>query len=98
MNAKNDIQRPNRKAQTYEATVNGKKVRVTVPANDEQELFDAVREQLSPHTVAAIVAFLQPVRTNNSDVDRQVQWFADELTRLVGGYEQQSRLAEELGL
>jgi len=85
--------------QTYEADVNGKKVRVTVPdAIDEQVLFDALRDNLSPHAVAAIVSFLQPVRTNNSDVDRQVHWFAEELTKLVGGYEQQSRLAEELGL
>ncbi|HOD84782.1 MAG TPA: hypothetical protein PKG77_25480 [Phycisphaerae bacterium] len=84
--------------ETYEAEVNGKKVRVTVPENDESDLFAAVREQMSPHAVAAIVSFLQPVRTNNSDVDRQVHWFAEELTKLVGGYEQQSRLAEELGL
>ena len=83
---------------TYEAEVNGRKVRVTVPENDESDLFAAVREQMSPHAVAAIVSFLQPVRTNNSDVDRQVHWFAEELTKLVGGDEQQSRLAEELGL
>ena len=84
--------------ETYEAEVNGKKVRVTVPENDESDLFAAVREQMSPHAVAAIVSFLQPVRTNNSDVDRQVHWFAEELVKLVGGYEQQSRLAVELGL
>ena len=84
--------------ETYEAEMHGKKVRVTVPENDESDLFDAFREQMSPHAVAAIVSFLQPVRTNNSDVDRQVHWFAEELTKLVGGYEQQSRLAEELGL
>ncbi|OQB78830.1 MAG: hypothetical protein BWX88_05055 [Planctomycetes bacterium ADurb.Bin126] len=88
-----------RKPQTYEAQMNGKKVRVTVPqAIDEQVLFDALRDNLSPHAVAAIVAFLQPVRTNNSDVDRQVHWFAGELTKLIGGNEQQNRLAEELGL
>ena len=85
--------------ETYEAEMNGKKVRVTVPeAIDEQVLFNALRDNLSPHAVAAIVSFLQPVHTNNSDVDRQVHWFAEELTKLVGGYEQQSRLAEELGL
>jgi hypothetical protein len=76
----------------------GRKVRITVPENDESELFDAVREQLSPHAVASIVAFLQPAQTNNPDVDRQVRWFAQELTKLVGGHERQSRLAEELGL
>lgn len=80
---------------TYDAG-NGRKV--TVPENDEQDLFDAIREQLSPHAVAAIVAFLQPARTNNPDVDRQVRWFHDQLVQLVGGYEQQARLAEELGL
>ena len=37
-------------------------------------------------------------RTNNNDVDRQVHWFAEELVKLLGGYEQQNRLAEELGL
>jgi len=84
---------------TYEVTrEDGTKARVTVPENDEQDLFDAIREQLSPHAVAAIVSYLQPARTNNSDVDRQVRWFADELVKLVGGYEQQARLAEELGL
>ena len=83
---------------TYEATVNGKKVRVTVPENDEQDLFDAVREQLSPHAVAAIASCLQANRTNNPDVDRQVRWFRDQLCDLLGGAEQQNRLAEELDL
>jgi len=83
---------------TYEAEINGKKVRVTVPENDESELFEAVREQLSPEAVASIVSHLQGARTNNQDVDRQVRWFADELVKLLGGYEQQAQLAEELGL
>jgi hypothetical protein len=69
-----------------------------VPENDESELFDAIREQLSPHAVASIVAYLQPARTNNQDVDRQVAWFAEELVKLLGGHEQQAQLAEELGL
>jgi len=80
---------------TYDAG-NGRKV--TVPENDEQDLFDAVREQLSPHAVAAIASCLQINRTNNPQVDQQVRWFHDQLCQLVGGYEQQSRLAEELGL
>ena len=88
----------NRKPKTYEATRDGRKVRVTVPENDEQELFDAIREQLSPHAVAAIASCLRINRTNNADVDHQVHWFAEELCTLLGGYEQQSRLAEELGL
>ena len=72
--------------------------KVTVPGNDEQDLFDAIREQLSPHAVAAIASCLQTNRTNNTEVDREVHWFAEELYKLLGGYEQQSRLAEELGL
>ena len=80
---------------TYDAG-NGRKV--TVPENDEQDLFLAIREQLSPHAVAAIISCLRINRTNNKDVDRQVHWFAEQLVVLLGGYEQQTRLAEELGL
>jgi hypothetical protein len=84
--------------ETYEVEVAGKKVRVTVPENDESDLFAAIREQISPEAVAAIASCLQSNRTNNPDVDRQVRWFHDQLCELLGGYEQQSRLAEELGL
>ena len=87
-----------RRPETYEAEVKGKKVRVTVPENDESELFAAIREQISPHAVAAIAACLQANRTNNPDVDRQVRWFHDQLCEMLGGDEHQSRLAEELGL
>jgi hypothetical protein len=87
------------KRNTYKhKTPDGKTVRVTVPENDESELFEAVREQLSPHAVASIVSHLQGAQTNNHDVDRQVHWFTEELVKLLGGYKQQARLAEELGL
>jgi len=33
-----------------------------------------------------------------AQVNTQVRWFRDQLVELLGGYEQQSRLAEELGL
>ena len=87
-----------RQPKTYEAKHGGKKIRVTVPENDESELFEAVREQLSPHAVDSIISHLQGARTNNTDVDRQVHWFTEELTKLLGGYEHQAHLAEELGL
>lgn len=90
--------RKDSKTQMYDAEINGKKIRVTVPENDEQDLFDAVREQLSPEAVASIVSHLQGARTNNQDVDRQVHWFTEELCKLLGGYEHQAQLAEELGL
>jgi len=61
------------------------------------DLLDAIREQLSPHTVAAVATCLQANRTNNPDVDRQVRWLHDQLCELLGGSEQQARLAEELG-
>ena len=87
------------KPKTYEAEVAGRKVRVTVPDDTrEDDLFDAIRENLSPQAVAAIVAYLQPATTNNDAVNRQLRWFAGRLTEQVGGPEQQGRLAEEVSL
>ena len=87
-----------RKPKTYPvARADGRVVRVTVPENDEQDLFDAIREQMSPHAVAAIIAYLQPARTNNRDVDRQVRWFSDRLSELIGA-DELKRLIKELGL
>jgi len=97
MKARTSMTRASR-PETYEVEVAGKKVRVTVPENDESDLFAAIREQISPGAVAAIASCLQANRTNNPDVDRQVRWFRDQLCEMLGGYEQQSRLAEELGL
>jgi len=65
---------------------------------DEQDLFDALKDNLSPRAVAAIVAYLQPAKTKDKAVNRQLRWFAERLTELVGGPEQQGRLAEEVGL
>lgn len=75
---------------------NGRKV--TVPENDEQDLFDAIQEQLSPEAVAVIGSAIQDAKTNNPEVDRQVRWFADRLTAMLGGVAQQNRLMRELGL
>ena len=85
---------------THEAEVNGKKVRVTVPENPDsvETMLDAIRDQLSPPAVAAIVAYLQPVSTKDSAVNKEVAWFSERLVELLGGYEQQSRLSDELGL
>ena len=57
-----------------------------------------LRENLSPHAVAAIAAYLQPVRTMDPDVVRQVRWFRELLTELVGGEDAMNRLCEEVGL
>lgn len=81
----------------YEA---GRAVTTTRPnpkGHDESELFAHVREQLSPEAVAAIAAWLQPVQTNNADVNRQVAWFRDRLVEMLGT-DQYNALCNELGL
>jgi cytochrome c1 len=65
---------------------------------DEQVLFDALKDNLSPQAVAAIVAYLQPANTSNPEVNRQLRWLADRLTDIVGGPEQLDRLTDGLGL
>jgi len=89
-----------KRPRTYEADAGDRKVRVTVPGDPKPEdvLIDAVRDDLSPRAVATIVSFLQPVRTDDQDVEDEVRWFAERLVEAVGGYEAQSRLAEEVGL
>jgi len=64
----------------------------------QETLNEALRENLSPQAVATIIAYLQPVRTGKPDVDRQVQWFSELLTNLVGGVENVSELFDEVGL
>jgi hypothetical protein len=79
----------------------GNGCKVTVPENDEQDLFDAIREQLSPHAVAAIakrLSFNNSSFTDNDDVDRQVRWFTEQLVELLGGVNERDRLAKEIGL
>jgi hypothetical protein len=61
-------------------------------------LRDVLSDALSPQAVAAIVAYLQPAKTKDKAVNHELEWFASRLTELVGGPEQQGRLAEEVGL
>ncbi len=63
-----------------------------------ESLIDALRENLLPEAVAAIASWLQPASTNDENVDREVRWFAEQLAQALGGWDQQNRLAEELGL
>jgi len=85
----------------------GRAVRVTVPPRHEtvaysgeaaEVLRDVLRDTLSAQAVAAIAAYLQPVRTMDAEVVRQVRWFADLLTQAVGGEEEFNRLCKEVGL
>jgi hypothetical protein len=77
----------------------GTTVRVTVPDDPKPEemLIDAIRDNLSPQAVAAIVACLQPVNTNDPAVTREVQWFASQLVVAVGS-EQINQLLDEIGV
>jgi hypothetical protein len=65
--------------------------------HDESELFEHIREQFSPEAVAAIAAWLQPASTNNPDVDRQIQWFIDQLIEMLGT-DQYNALCDKLRL
>lgn len=64
-----------------------------MPSSDEQELFDAIREQLSPEAVAAIAADLTP-DTDDPNVNHQVLWFRQQLIAMLGNKEYASILNE----
>jgi len=89
-----------KRPETYEAEHAGRKVRVTVPEDPKPEDFlaDALRDNLSPKALATIAAYLQPVRTLDRDLVRQVEWFRELLVEVVGGDEAFNRLADEAGL
>jgi len=70
----------------------------------DQEAFEKViRDNLSPKAVTTIIAFLQPAAFYKPANDealqalRQVEWFADTLTALLG-VDEHNRMIEELGL
>ena len=109
-----------KRPETYEAEHAGRKVRVTVPdrhetvaysGNAAEVMRDVLRDNLSPHTVATIAAYLgvpaaihrggvplQPVRTMDPAILRQVTWFRELLTTVVGGEDELNRLCDEVGL
>ncbi len=74
------------KAKTYDAKVGGKKVKVTVPEDPDpaEVLIQAIEDNLSPQAVATIIAYLQPVRVKDKGVQREVDWFREELENMVG--------------
>ena len=91
-----------RKPKTYETTLNGRKTRVTIPDNpqDDETLFEALKDNLSPEAVAAIAAYLvaRPAEAPNKAVNRELNWFTDRLVELVGGDEAFNQLCEDIGL
>lgn len=97
VNRLQDQEKAGGKTKMYAAKHNGKRVRVTIPENDASNLFDAIREQLSPKAVAAIAAYLQPVSTKDSAVNKEVTWFYNQLIEMLGA-EEFNALCEEVGL
>ena len=72
--------------------------RLTYSGTTGEVVQEVLRDNLSPEAVAAIISYLQPVNTKDSAVNKEVEWFSGQLVQLLGGYEQHTRLANELGL
>ncbi|MCD6369951.1 MAG: hypothetical protein J7L63_00415 [Thermoplasmata archaeon] len=68
------------------------------PTDPAKELRDLVQDCMSPEAVAAIVAYLQPAHCGDEQVDRQIQWFAEQLVEALGGDDAFNRVCDELGL
>jgi hypothetical protein len=72
-------------------------------AVDQAAFEKVIRDNLSPEAVATIIAFLQPAAHYRPADERamqalrEVEWFADTLTALLG-VEECQRLFEELSL
>jgi len=68
-------------------------------SNDNQNLRNALRENLSPEAVAAIAHRLTPTpKSGHRELDAEVTWFATLLAETLGGWNQQERIIQELGL
>ena len=67
---------------------------------NDDTLFDALEDNLSPDAIAAIAAYVSagPTAGPNAAVNKELHWFVDQLVDLVGGDEAFNRLCEELGL
>ncbi len=81
-----------------------KNERIPMTGAVDQTAFEtAIRENLSPEGIAAIIAFLQPAafyKPANADAIaalQQVEWLADTLTEMLGA-DEHNRLMEKLGL
>jgi hypothetical protein len=81
-----------------------KRKRISATGAVDQAAFEqAIRDNLSPEGIAAIIAFLQPAafyKPANADAIaalQQVEWLADTLTEMLGA-DEHNRLMEQLGL
>lgn len=73
----------------------------SVPESENREyddlLVEAVRGCMSPRAVAAVAAWLQPARTKDQDVNRQIDWLREKLIDMLG-VKEFNDLCDELGL
>ena len=53
---------------------------------------------MGPNTVAVIAAAVEPVKTNDPTVNRQLEWFREFLDGILGGDDERARLASEAGI
>ena len=96
--AKAQIERD--KIKTYAAKMpDGRTVHCTVPEDPtpDEVLFDAIKDNFSPETVAAMAAYLQVANTKNRRVNQQLTWFAGQLVEMLGTTSY-AHLLEEVGL
>lgn len=86
-------------SKTYPVNFKGRHLRVTIPENpnDQEMLFSAIKDNLSPQAVVAIAAHLQGAQTKNEAVTKEVAWFTQELIKMLG-VEQYNAMLEEIGL
>ena len=75
-----------------------KHVMVAYSGEVKDVLHDVLKDNLSPEAVAVIAAYLQPAHCGQEQVDRQVQWFVEQLVEALGGDDAFNRVCEELEL
>ena len=66
-------------------------------ATIEQTLKTTIQDAMSPQAVALMIAHLQTC-DGNSAAHREVAWFRDQLTEIVGGPDALNNLFEEVGV
>ena len=71
--------------------------KVTIPEDAHIELFDVLRENLSPGAVAAVVSLLPIAKTNSENVNREILWLRDYLLENLG-LNNFDDMIDELGL
>jgi hypothetical protein len=76
-----------KKPKPYDAIVWERKVRVSIPEDPMSTdlLKAAIRQNLMPATIAAVIVCLQPATTRDAGVNRQLNWFREQLVETIGG-------------